>query len=79
MNTRILPIFLLSMLPLTAEEFDVVVVGATPAGVAAAYNAAREGARTALVEETIHVGGLVSGGLSNTDFRDFESVGGTFL
>ncbi|MBC8167191.1 MAG: FAD-dependent oxidoreductase, partial [Bryobacteraceae bacterium] len=61
-----------------AEHYDVVVVGATPAGVAAAYNAAREGATTVLVEETIHIGGLASGGLSNTDLRDFESVGGTF-
>lgn len=79
MNTTILPILLLLSVPLGAEDFDVVVVGATPAGVAAAYNAAREGARTALVEETLHVGGMAAGGLSNTDFRDFESVGGTFL
>lgn len=79
MNTRFLLFLPLLGLPLLAEDFDVVVVGATPSGVAAAFNAAREGARTALVEETIHIGGLASGGLSNTDFRDFESVGGTFL
>lgn len=64
--------------PAASEHYDVVVVGATPAGVAAAYDAAREGARTVLVEETVHIGGLASGGLSNTDLRDFESVGGTF-
>ncbi len=62
-----------------AANYDVVVVGATPSGVAAAVNAGREGMRVALVEETVHIGGLTSGGLSNTDFRDFESVGGTFL
>ncbi len=59
--------------------YEVVVVGATPAGVAAACNAAREGARVALVEESVLIGGLAAGGLSNSDFRDFESVGGTFL
>jgi len=64
---------------LPSDYFDVVVVGATPAGIAAAYNAAREGVKVAIVEETMHIGGLASGGLSNTDFRDFESVGGTFL
>jgi hypothetical protein len=61
-----------------SESFDVVVYGATPAGVAAAVNAAREGASTILVQEDGHIGGLASGGLSNTDFRSFESLGGTF-
>jgi hypothetical protein len=65
--------------PVPGDRFEVVVVGATPAGVAAACNAAREGVKVALIEETGHIGGLVSGGLSNTDFIDFESVGGTFL
>jgi hypothetical protein len=62
-----------------AATYDVVVVGATPAGVAAAVNAAREGVTVALVEETGHIGGLASGGLSNTDFKTFASLGGTFL
>jgi flavin-dependent dehydrogenase len=61
-----------------AAGFDVIVVGATPAGIAAAVNAAREGVTVALVEETGHIGGLASGGLSNTDFRTFSSLGGTF-
>ncbi len=60
------------------ESFDVVVYGATPGGVAAALNAAREGVRVGLYEPDGHVGGLTSGGLSNTDFKSFESVGGTF-
>ena len=77
----VLLLWFLSLLPgtLAALDFDVAVVGATPSGVAAAINASREGMRTVLIEETVHVGGLASGGLSNTDFRDFESVGGTFL
>jgi hypothetical protein len=59
-------------------QYEVVVVGATPAGVAAAVNAAREGHSVALTEESTHIGGLVSGGLSNTDFKHIESVQGTF-
>ncbi|MFA6546562.1 MAG: FAD-dependent oxidoreductase [Limisphaerales bacterium] len=46
---------------------DVVVYGATPAGVCAAIGAAREGASVALVEPTAHVGGVNSGGLSFSD------------
>lgn len=60
------------------ENFDVVVVGATPAGVAAAVNAAQAGATVALLEETTHIGGLTSGGMSNTDFKSFESVQGAW-
>ncbi len=61
-----------------SERADVLIYGATPAGVAAAVHAAREGMSVVLAEETSHVGGLVSGGLSNTDFRTFESLGGFF-
>jgi hypothetical protein len=75
---RILLAACLSSTALVARSFDVVVVGATPAGVAAAVNAAREGVTVALVEESGHLGGLASGGLSNTDFRTFPSLGGTF-
>ena len=59
-------------------QYDVLVVGATPAGIAAAVNVAREGYSVALTEESSHIGGLVSGGLSNTDFKHIESVQGTF-
>lgn len=61
-----------------AERFDVVVYGATPGGIAAAVNAAREGASVALVQEDGHIGGLTSGGLSNPDFSSFEALGGTW-
>lgn len=79
-----LSLILLFSLPTTRpgvasrENFDVVVVGATPAGVAAAVSAARAGATVALLEETTHIGGLTSGGMSNTDFKSFESVQGTW-
>ncbi|MEM9673533.1 MAG: FAD-dependent oxidoreductase, partial [Bacteroidota bacterium] len=63
----------------TSKEYDLVVFGATFSGIAAAINAAEYGHRVALVEEYDQVGGLMTGGLSNTDFISFESLSGTFL
>ncbi len=60
------------------QVFDVAVYGTTPAGIAAAVVAARNGHRVALVEQTKHFGGLLTGGLSYTDFRTQESVTGFF-
>lgn len=51
----------------TAESFDVVVYGATASGVMAAVGAAQQGVRVALLEPGRHVGGMLSGGLSNSD------------
>lgn len=45
------------------EEVDVVVAGGGPAGVAAAVSAARNGAKTLLIERYGHLGGLATGGL----------------
>ena len=64
--------------PLRAQTVEVVIYGATPAGIFAALNAAREGHSVALVEEYPHIGGLMTGGLSFTDFRSLESLSGTF-
>jgi hypothetical protein len=47
------------------KDFDVLVVGAGVAGVAAALESARAGLRTALVEKTVLVGGLATCGLIN--------------
>jgi len=57
---------------------DVVVVGATPAGVASAVAAARGGSSVLLLEESAHVGGIVSGGLTNADIRKHGAVGGLY-
>lgn len=69
---------MLALLLAAASATDVVVVGATPAGIAAAVSAARMGQRVVLVEETARIGGLLTGGLSYTDFRSLESVQGFF-
>lgn len=61
------------------ENFDLVVVGATFSGIAAAINAAEYGHHVALVEEYPDIGGLMTGGLSFTDFISYEVLGGTFL
>jgi hypothetical protein len=57
-------------------EADVVVYGGTPAGVAAAVAAAREGRSVVLVEPNPFVGGMMAGGLTKTDLGDRETIGG---
>jgi len=49
------------------KSVDVIVYGATPAGVCAAVGAAREGAKVLLLEPTQHVGGVNTGGLCFSD------------
>ncbi len=71
-------LFWLSWANAQAPNYDIVIYGATPAGIFAALNAAREGHSVALVEEYPHIGGLMTGGLSFTDFRSLESLSGTF-
>jgi NADPH-dependent 2,4-dienoyl-CoA reductase/sulfur reductase-like enzyme len=61
------------------NTFDVVVYGGTAGGVMAAVSAARQGLKTALVEPTGHLGGMVSGGLSWTDYGKKEVIGGFAL
>ena len=61
------------------QNFDVVVYGGTAGGVIAAVSAAREGLKTALLEPGNHLGGMVSGGLSWTDFGKKEVIGGYAL
>lgn len=59
-----------------SRSADLVVVGATPGGVAAAVAAAHRGLEVILVEETAHVGGIVTGGLTNNDIgREGGSLG----
>lgn len=61
------------------RKFDLVVYGGTAGGVMTAVSAAREGLKVALIEPTNHLGGMVTGGLSWTDFGKKEVIGGYAL
>lgn len=61
------------------RSYDVVVYGGTASGVVAAIAAADEGMRVALLEPRRHIGGMVSGGLGNTDKGDERVIGGLAL
>ena len=60
-------------------ECDVAVYGGTPAGVAAAIEAARMGKRVVFLSFNRHVGGLTSGGLTASDLGKKDSIGGLAL
>lgn len=60
-------------------ESGVLIYGGTPAGIAAALAAADDGETVLLVEPTKRVGGLVTSGLSHTDFHAREGLTGAFL
>lgn len=57
----------LSSIARAVSEADVVVYGATPGGFCAAIAASREGASVILLEPTLHVGGVNTGGLCFSD------------
>ncbi|MEZ6128675.1 MAG: FAD-dependent oxidoreductase [Planctomycetaceae bacterium] len=70
----------ITALPCYADrESGVLVYGATPGGIAAAIAAAKSGQAVILVEPSDRIGGLVTCGLSHTDFHSFESLTGSFL
>lgn len=59
-----------------AIEYDVVVYGATSAGVAAAVQVRRMGKSVVIVGPDKHLGGLTAGGLGWTDSGNKNAVGG---
>lgn len=58
------------------QKADVVVYGATSAGVAAAIQLSRMGKSVILVEPTNRIGGLTTGGLGATDIGNKDAIGG---
>lgn len=60
----------------TRLQVDVCVYGGTAAGVAAAAQAARDGRAVALLEPGMHLGGMTSGGLGQTDIGNKGAIGG---
>jgi len=57
-------------------ESDICVFGGTSAGVIAAVQSARMGKKVILAEVGRHVGGMTSGGLSQTDIGNKAAIGG---
>ncbi len=60
------------------HHFDCVVVGGTPAGIAAAVTAARLGHSVALVEHHAHLGGMAASGLGKSDIENRAAIRGLF-
>ena len=75
----LLPVFYQTVLAQQSSLPTVVVYGGTAGGVMAAIAAAREGASVQLVEPGRHIGGMVTGGLSHTDYGDRAVIGGLAL
>lgn len=78
----VLPALLSASASIFASESpnDLVVVGATPAGLMAAIAAARNGCSSVLVlERSDHLGGLPANGLAATDIGTRGATGGLFL
>ena len=57
-------------------KYDLVIYGATSAGVAAAIQGARMGKLVLLIEPTKRLGGLTTGGLGATDIGNKAAIGG---
>jgi hypothetical protein len=62
--------------PPPTQRADVVIYGATPAGIIAAVAVAREGKSVILLEPGRHLGGMITGGLCATDTGVRAAVGG---
>ena len=57
-------------------KYDIVVYGDTAAAVVSAVAASRQGAKVALVAPNKHLGGMMSGGLFETDLGNSSVIGG---
>lgn len=62
-----------------AMKYDIVVYGASSAGIIAAVAAARRGRSVILIEPSNHLGGLTTGGLGQTDIGIEGAIGGMSL
>ncbi len=60
------------------SKYEVIVVGGTPGGLAAAITAARLGHKVVLIEEHDHIGGMTASGLGKSDVEQKDFIGGLF-
>jgi hypothetical protein len=76
--TLVLCVFATTIRPATAAESqpDLVIYGATPAGIVMAISASKHGLHVTLLDAGHHIGGLVAGGLSGTDKGNVNVIGG---
>ncbi|WP_235298439.1 FAD-dependent oxidoreductase [Portibacter marinus] len=58
------------------KEYDVVIYGATSAGITAAIQVKKMGKSVVIIEPTSHLGGLTTGGLGSTDIGNKHVIGG---
>ena len=59
-----------------SDSADVIVYGATSAGISAAIQVARMGKKVLIVNPDGHIGGMTTGGLGQTDIGDKRAIGG---
>lgn len=58
------------------QNYDVVIYGATSAGIIAGYTAIKMGKTAVVIATDDHIGGLSSGGLGQTDIGNKAAIGG---
>lgn len=60
------------------QNYDIVILGGTPGGIASAITAARLGRTVVMVEPLRHIGGMTTSGLGKSDVEQKEYIGGLF-
>ncbi len=73
--TSFLP-FVICSGTLSAESHDLVIYGASSAGIAAAVQMKKMGGSVIIIEPTKRIGGLTTGGLGQTDIGNKQVIGG---
>jgi FAD-dependent oxidoreductase family protein len=68
----------LAAAPAREVRTEICIVGATPAGLAAAIAASRIGHEVIVAERSAHIGGLLANGLGVTDIETRSTIGGIF-
>jgi hypothetical protein len=76
MNKLSIYIFFFLFLVSVTAQYDVVIYGATPAGISAAFSAAREGSSVVLLHPLQRIGGMMTNGLGETDSGNKSVIGG---